>query len=54
MDWVITVELQFPNEGAQATIDQARAYAKHLLEVCIQEHYLTHYHLLGEPRQVDS
>lgn len=66
MDWVIEVELQFSDElhlpkelfteaeRRLGTIDMARSHARDLLDVCIQEHYLSHYQLLSEPRQVDS
>lgn len=53
MDWVIEVEVQFPNELMPACTNP-RQYLKDLLQVCIQEKYLTYYHLLSEPRQVDS
>lgn len=54
MDWAVKVKLQFPKEGITETADQARAYAKAVLERCIREEYLTHYHVLSEPRQVDA
>lgn len=53
MDWVIEVELQFPDELMPSTTNP-RAYLKELLEAWIREKCLSHYHLLSEPRQVDS
>ena len=60
MDWVIDVEIQFAVHGDASTgevrdsADEARSYLKALLEVLIHNEKIKHYHILTQPRLVDS
>ena len=54
MDWAIKVELEIQSNGMYDMPSFAADRLKRVLERLIRDRILTHYHLLSEPRKVES